>query len=98
MYPMQNPEASVPSAARDVWPTWPDHARIGRAALLTSCLPAVDSLRSHRILELISAGDDGVFIQYEYELMNGERHRNTEFVTVRDGQPVETQLFFGGLI
>jgi hypothetical protein len=26
----------------------------------------------------------------------GERHRNTEFSTVRDGQLAETQVFFGG--
>ena len=39
---------------------------------------------------------DEVFVMYEYELKSGERHRNAELVTVRDGQVVETQVFFGG--
>ena len=41
-------------------------------------------------------GEDGVFILYEYELKNGDRHRNAEFITVRCGRLVETQVFFGG--
>ena len=53
---------------------------------------------SQEILELVSAGDDGVFIMYEYELKTGERHRNTEFITVRAGKLVETQVFFGGRV
>jgi hypothetical protein len=28
----------------------------------------------------------------------GERHRNTEFITVRNGQLVEAQVFFGGRV
>jgi hypothetical protein len=32
----------------------------------------------------------------EYELTTGERYRNAEFSTVRDGQITETQVFFGG--
>jgi len=40
--------------------------------------------------------EEGVFILYEYELQTGERHRNAEFITVRDGRLVETQVFFGG--
>jgi hypothetical protein len=35
---------------------------------------------------------------YEYELKTGERHRNTEFITVREGQLAETQVFFGGRV
>jgi len=49
-------------------------------------------------LELVSADEEGVFILYEYELKTGARHRNTEFITVRDGQIVEIQVFFGGQI
>ena len=33
---------------------------------------------------------------YEYELLTGERHRNVEVLTVRDGKVVEAQVFFGG--
>jgi hypothetical protein len=35
---------------------------------------------------------------YEYQLKSGDRHRNTEFSTVRDGQLTETVVFFGGKV
>ncbi|MGX1759349.1 hypothetical protein ACWIG5_20935 [Streptomyces lydicus] len=37
-----------------------------------------------------------VFVRYEYELKTGERHRNVEVLTVRDGRLAETQVYFGG--
>ena len=42
------------------------------------------------------ADGDDVFVMYEYELKTGERHRNVEVLTVRDGQITEAQVFFGG--
>ncbi len=39
-----------------------------------------------------------VLILYEYELTTGERYRNTEVSTVREGQLVETEVFFGGAV
>ncbi len=75
--------------------TSPQDDHIGKAAFMERCFPTADRLVSQEILELVSAGDDGVFIMYEYELKTGERHRNTEFITVRDGKLVETQVFFG---
>ncbi len=33
-----------------------------------------------------------------YELKTGERHRNAEFITVRGGKLVETQMLFGGRV
>ncbi|MGH3615777.1 MAG: hypothetical protein ACRDRK_24910 [Pseudonocardia sp.] len=39
-----------------------------------------------------------MFLLYEYELKAGGRHRNVEFITVRDGQLMETQVFFGGQV
>ncbi len=73
-----------------------DH--IGKAAFLERCFPTVDRLSSQRILRLTDAGDGDVFILYEYELKTGERYRNTEFSTVRDGKLAETQVFFGGRV
>lgn len=49
---------------------------------------------SQELVELIAAASDGVFILYEYELQTGDRHRNAEFITVRDGKLVEAQVFF----
>jgi hypothetical protein len=40
-------------------------------------------------------GDD-VFVVYEYELKTGQRHRNVELLSTRDGRI--TQVFFGGSV
>jgi ketosteroid isomerase-like protein len=71
-----------------------DH--IDKAAFMERCFPTAGRLNSQQLLELVSAGADGVFILYEYELKTGERHRNAEYLTVRDGRIVEIQVFFGG--
>lgn len=42
--------------------------------------------RSQELLEVVDTDAGGVFILYEYELKDGARHRNTEYLTVRDGQ------------
>lgn len=76
--------------------TSPQDDHIDKAAFLERCFPTADRLVSQEILEVVNAGDDGVFILYEYALRTGERHRNAEFITVRDGRLVETQVFFGG--
>jgi hypothetical protein len=38
------------------------------------------------------------FLFYEYALTTGERYRNVEYITIRNGQLVETQVFFGGRV
>ena len=61
--------------------TSPQDDHIDRAAFFERCFP--------------TAGDD-VFVLYEYELEGGQRHRNAEVITVRDGRVTESQVFFGG--
>ncbi len=78
--------------------TSPQDDHIDKAAFLERCFPTAARVTTQKIVELVSAGDDGVFILYEYELTTGARHRNTEFITVRDGRFVETQVFFGGQV
>ncbi|MCX4553394.1 MULTISPECIES: nuclear transport factor 2 family protein [unclassified Streptomyces] len=78
--------------------TSPQDDRIDRAAFFERCFPTADRLRWQEIRTVVPAGGDGVFIMYEYELKTGERHRNVELSTVRDGQLVETQVFFGGRV
>ena len=78
--------------------TSPQDDHIDKAAFMERCFPTADRVVSQEIVELVAAGDDGVFIMYEYELSTGERHRNTEFIVVRDGQLVQTQVFFGGAV
>jgi ketosteroid isomerase-like protein len=76
--------------------TSPQDDHIDRAAFFEACFPTADRLESQELLHVVSAGPDGVFVMYEYVLRTGERHRNCEFITVRDGRVVETQVYFGG--
>lgn len=78
--------------------TSPQDDHIDKAEFLQRCFPTAERLVSQELLEVVSAGDAGVFVLYEYQLRTGERHRNTELITVRDGRLVETQVFFGGRV
>jgi ketosteroid isomerase-like protein len=94
-YRAQDRDAAEKLMARELTFTSPQDDHIDRAAYFERCFPTADRLVSQEILELVDAGG-GVFILYEYELKTGERHRNTEFIMVRDGRIVQIQVFFGG--
>jgi ketosteroid isomerase-like protein len=97
-YLAQDRDTAERLIAQDLVFTSPQDDHIDKTAYLERCFPTADRLVSQEILELVGAGEDGVFILYEYELKTGERHRNTEFITVRGGQLVEIQVFFGGQV
>jgi len=97
-YLAQDRQAMDRLLADDLVFTSPQDDHIDRAAYLGRCFPTADRLSSQEILELVAAGEDGVFILYEYELKSGDRHRNTEYITVRGGQLAEIQVFFGGRV
>ena len=52
--------------------------------------------RTERIEPTI--GRQTLVVDYEYELKTGERHRTAEFMTVRGGKLLETQVCFGGRV
>jgi len=97
-YLAQDRDATEQLLAEDFTFTSPQDDHIGKAAYLERCFPTADRLVSQQVLELVSTGGSGVFILYEYELKAGGRYRNAEFITVRDGQLAETQVFFGGQV
>jgi ketosteroid isomerase-like protein len=74
----------------------PTRRHIEKAAFMQRCFPTASRLRSQEIVQIVAADEDGVFIMYEYVLRTGERHRNVEFIRVRDGRLVEPQVYFGG--
>lgn len=76
--------------------TSPQDDHIDRAAFFERCFPTADRVTSQQLLEVVPATGDDVFVRYEYELKTGERHRNVELITVRDGRITEIQVFFGG--
>jgi ketosteroid isomerase-like protein len=84
--------------AADLVFTSPQDDHIDKTAYLERCFPTADRLKSQEILKVVDADEDSVFTLYEYELKTGGCYRNTEYITVRDGQIVEVQVFFGGLV
>ncbi|MFI9076538.1 nuclear transport factor 2 family protein [Streptomyces sioyaensis] len=82
--------------AEDYVFTSPQDDHIGKAAFLEVCFPTADRLRRQEILDAVPLDDEQVCVRYEYELKTGERHRNVELTTVRDGRLTETEVYFGG--
>lgn len=84
--------------AEDFVFTSPQDDHIDRAAFFERCFPTSERFVSQELKQVATTGDD-VFVMYEYQLRaTGERYRNTELLTVRDGQIVEAQVFFGGKV
>jgi ketosteroid isomerase-like protein len=78
--------------------TSPQDDHIDRAAFFQRCFPTADRFKDHRLLAVVPTDGDDVFVLYEYELDGGQRFRNAEVITVRDGQVTESQVFFGGRV
>jgi ketosteroid isomerase-like protein len=95
-YLTQDRDRAAGLLAEDFVFTSPQDDHIDKAAYMERCFPTAERLVTQELLEVVDAGSDSVFVLYEYELKTGERHRNAEFITVRDGQLVETQVYFGG--
>ena len=97
-YRRQDIEAATRLLADDFSFTSPQDDHIDKSAYLERCFPTADRFATSEIIAIVPANNDSVFLLYEYELRSGERYRNTEYITVRDGQLVETQVFFGGRV
>jgi hypothetical protein len=54
--------------------------------------------RRTRLLHVVAVDEEVVFVQYEYELAGGDRYRNMEAITVRDGLIRDVEVFFGGKV
>jgi ketosteroid isomerase-like protein len=76
--------------------TSPQDNHIDRAAFFERCFPTADRFKEHQLLAVVPSEGDDVFVLYGYELDGGQRYRNAEVITVRDGRITESQVFFGG--
>jgi ketosteroid isomerase-like protein len=94
----QDLEAASRLLADDFRFTSPQDDHIDKATYLERCFPTADRFAASEVLAIVPVGDDAVLLLYEYQLKTGERYRNTEYTTLRDGQLVETQVFFGGRV
>ncbi|MDR6978358.1 ketosteroid isomerase-like protein [Streptomyces sp. 3330] len=97
-YRSQDRDAAFPLYAADFTFTSPQDDHIDKAAFFELCFPTADRFREQRLLHVIPADDEVVFVQYAYELTTGGRYRNVEAITVRDGLIREVQVFFGGTV
>lgn len=89
-------DAAGPLYADGMTFTSPQDDHIGRDAFFARCFPTADRFVEQRMMYVVGLGGGDVFVMYEYELPTGAVHRNTEVLTVRDGQITEVQVFFGG--
>lgn len=80
--------------AEDFHFTSPIDNRIDRATYFKICWPGSKAIQSFDFIHDIRDGDR-VFVTYEGRLDDGSGFRNTEIVTVRDGQIVEVEVYFG---
>jgi hypothetical protein len=80
--------------AADFHFTSPLDNRIDRATYFARCWPNSEGIDGFKFINLVPDGDR-VFVTYESHTKNGERFRNTEIVTVRDGLIVEVEVYFG---
>jgi hypothetical protein len=67
---------------------------IDRAAFFARCWPNGDRIRGFEI-ERIAPGPDGAFITYRCIASDGTMFRNTEYLTVGNGQVTSADVYFG---
>ena len=80
--------------AADFHFTSPLDNRIDRATYFARCWPNNERIDGFKFINLVP-DRDRVFVTYEGHTKNGEHFRNTEIVSVRDGQIVEVEVYFG---
>jgi len=94
-------EQDLPAArdlmAEDFTFTSPQDDHIDKAAWVERCFPTRDRFVDLRVLQIVDGGDVTLY-RYEYELEGGDRYRNAEALTVRDGKIAEVEVYFGGKI
>ncbi len=76
--------------------TSPQDDHIDRSAYFEQCFPTAQRVSRQDLLQVVEAEPGLVLVRYEYELRTGGTFRNMEAITVRDGQVVDAQVYFGG--
>lgn len=74
--------------------TSPLDNRIDRQTYFTRCWPNSENIQGFDFIRVVEDGAR-VFVTYELRGTEGRRFRNTEILTVRDGQIVEAEVYFG---
>lgn len=74
--------------------TSPLDNRIDRATYFERCWPNSEWIEGFDFINLVLDGDR-VFVTYEGSSSHGNRFRNTEILTVRNGQLIDVEVYFG---
>ena len=80
--------------ARDYRFTSPLDNALDRATYFERCWPNSKAMAAFNVIHEATEGDL-VFVIYEAQTTAGKRFRNTEAHTVRDGQLIATEVYFG---
>lgn len=93
-YVAKNRAAIEKLIAADFRFTSPLDNRIDRATYFSRCWPNSERIDGFKFINLVP-DRDRVFVTYEGQTKNGERFRNTEILSIRDGRIVEVEVYFG---
>jgi ketosteroid isomerase-like protein len=93
-YNTRDRSALEPLIAQDFHFTSPLDNRIDRKVYFERCWPNSGKLEGFDFIHLVPEGDR-VFATYEARAAGGRRFRNTEIHTLRNGQLVEVEVYFG---
>ncbi|MBC7831831.1 MAG: nuclear transport factor 2 family protein [Hyphomicrobium sp.] len=80
--------------AADFHFTSPLDNRLDRAAYFARCWPNGREIAGFTFVRVAAVGNE-VFVTYVGETRGGKRFRNTEVLTIRGGQIVEAEVYFG---
>jgi ketosteroid isomerase-like protein len=74
--------------------TSPLDNRLDRASYFARCWPNSETTTGFEYIHLVPRGER-VFVTYEGRSSRGSRFRNTEILTIRAGQIIEVEVYFG---
>ena len=80
--------------AADFHFTSPLDNRLDRAAYFARCWPKSQTITGFDFIHVVLYGER-VFVTYEAQKVDGGKFRNTELLTVRDGQITAAEVYFG---
>lgn len=80
--------------AADFHFTSPLDNRLDRDAYFARCWPTSETIIAFEFIRLAQDGDQ-VFVTYEGAKSSGGRFRNTEVLTIQEGQIIEAEVYFG---
>ena len=93
-YVSKDRAALEPLIADDFHFTSPLDNRINRATYFERCWPNSERTEGFDFIHLVPDGDR-VFVTYEGRAVGGGRFRNTEILTLRGGQIIDAEVYFG---